>query len=137
MNAAPDKDSTLQTPYPSSPREGGEVVVVRLALRVKADRERRWSCVPPTTLPPGKKERVGRLFTANWRAVGAPGRRLIRQRSWAGPPAPPPMAPPPPTTGALAKSLWACHGSVFQLKDFTLLSPLLVTPLSDKIRGQH
>lgn len=101
-------------------------MVSRLALRLKADTEGRWS--PPCC----RGNRVGRLFSAvNWRPTGASLKadHITAELGCS-------TAPPPPTTEALAKSLSACHGSAFQLKDFTLLSPLLVTALSDESRGQ-
>lgn len=76
-----DKGNTFQTPCPSSPQERGEAVLFRLALALQADTEGRWLRVPAThTHTREERGRVERLFsTANWRPVGAPGRRLIRQ----------------------------------------------------------
>lgn len=97
----------------------------------------------PHSHPGGRKESGETVLRCELETGGCPWQETDQtghsgaERSPAGPPAAPPAVPPPPTTEALAKSLSACHGSVFQLKDFTLLSPLQLTPLSDEIRGQH
>lgn len=74
-------------------------MVSRLALRLKADTEGRWS--PPCC----GGNRVGRLFSAvNWRPTGASLKadHITAELGCS-------TAPPPPTTEALAKSLSACQ----------------------------
>lgn len=111
------------------------MVVSKLALGPKLTQRKGGRAPLPL---PGRKESGEIVLHCELETSGCPWQKAHQiDHSWAGPLIPPPTAPPPPTTEALAKSLSACHGSVFQLKDFTLLSQLLVTALLDEIRGQH
>lgn len=75
VNAADDRAGLRRLPSPASSQEGGELMVFRLAVELRADTKGRWSCPASVT----REERVGRLSSVvRWRPVGGPGMRLIR-----------------------------------------------------------
>lgn len=124
MNASGQQGQKFLGPLALVLSGGRRRAGIQAGLELKADTEERWS-------PPTRREESGEIvlhceLETNWCHWLRADRS---QLSGAGPRACAADAPPTPTTEALAKSLSACHGSVFQLKDFTLLSPLLVTAL--------
>lgn len=77
-----DKDSAFQAADPSPSQVGGEVVVFRLALGLKADPEGRWSC--PPLPPPGRKE-SGEIVRCELETCGCPWQKSHQiDHSWAG-----------------------------------------------------
>lgn len=77
-----DKDSAFQAADSSPSQVGGEVVVFRLALGLKADPEGRWSCLPLP--PPGRKE-SGEIVRCELETCGCPWQKSHQiDHSWAG-----------------------------------------------------